>query len=74
MTSDIFSEIFGYSMKNTMGYKSDNTMGYYCIKCKNEMVAVKILTELPSQKMFFCPNKKCNKFGDVTVVAVQKKK
>lgn len=64
-------ELFG----GITGDKKYDNVGYHCVKCDYELdrVVVKTVQE-KSHKLFYCINKKCERFGILTVVAKQKGK
>lgn len=64
---------FSDLLRNAAGM-TDPNVGFHCTKCKYELTRVKSGQAFDFQKMFYCTNKDCAKFGMVTVVAVQKKK
>jgi len=68
---ELFEEIFG----KTSLYKtqSNTNIGYHCTKCAYELTRTNP-SENFGQKMFFCSNNKCEKYGIVVVIAIKKQK
>ena len=58
-------DIFGEFTKG-----SDDEKIYHCVECKYALVKI----EGGPRKMFFCSNSKCEKYGMVTVVAINRNK
>lgn len=46
---------------------------YLCPQCKRELTRVSSGQAFDFQKMFYCTNKDCKKYGLVTVVAIKRK-
>lgn len=46
---------------------------FLCPQCKRELTRVSYGQAFDFQKMFYCTNKECKKYGLVTVVAIRQK-
>lgn len=65
---DQFNELFG---KYT-GDKKYDKYGYHCTRCKYELEQISVKTVMEKiKKVFYCKNKQCEKYGDVTVLAIK---
>lgn len=65
-----FDELFGGMMRDKAGIPNPK-IGYHCTKCKYELTTVNKGNSFDFQKMFYCNNKSCERFGCVVVIAIK---
>lgn len=62
---DYINELFG-------SFTGNDGKKYLCTKCRQEMDRVVVQTAMNEpRKLFYCKNKHCSTFGNLTVVAIK---